>query len=72
MSSIRRDIRCRKWRTFKGGMHYIFVCAYSLISAVYVFFILGVSDSSAVALNSPPKNKEHIHILWGILLHTRI
>ena len=53
-------------------MHYIFVYAHSYMSAVYVFFILGVSDSSAVALNSPPKNKKHIHILWGILLHTRI
>ena len=53
-------------------MHYIFVYAHSYMSAVYVFFILVASDSSAVALNSPPKNKKHIHILWGILLHTRI
>ena len=39
------------------------VHAYRLVPSVYVFFILAGSDSSAVALNSPSKNKKHIHIL---------
>ena len=46
-----------------GSGVYFVLHAKKLVPSVYVFFILGVSDSSAVALNSPPKNKKHIHIL---------
>ncbi len=53
-------------------MHYIFVYAHSYMSAVYVFFILVASDSSAVALNSSSKNKKYIHSLRDILLHAYI
>ena len=45
------------------GQVYFVLYALDFVPSVHVFFILVSSDSSAVALNSSPKNKKHIHIL---------
>ena len=47
---------------YRFGQIYFIMHAQRYVPSVYVFFILAVSDSCAVALNSPSKNKKHIHI----------
>ncbi len=47
----------------KARVYIFYYARIKLVPSVYVFFILVASDSSAVALNSSPKNKKHIRIL---------